>query len=541
LTRRAEALAALALCLAAATAARAQAPTDQLQQDQQQAQAPQPAPPPAAPLPGFTDQTNNLLTPPQNETAEPTPQAPIVSPVGATAGIAPILPPAENANLSRVTELGVLLGAGETDNVGLTSTNQQSQTIGLAGVDFDLKRAGPRLDANLVGDFDYLDYFQNAYGGQAIGRFDGLVDAKLLPGTLTWVAEDDFGETQQNPLVPVVGTNLENINVFSTGPNLVLRPLNDTLFELGGRYALSDFEDSPDNGYRFLETATLERELSPASDVSLNANITQAHFDTTDVPCSEEETVALPSERVRCAGDVLVNTDFERRNFYGSYNIVGVRTQISAQLGVSQVNEPGYWISTPLAQLTLTRQISPRMSVNLSAGRVFTDALDSFRNLRAGAAGGIVIAPTTSISTGNYLSNYGSAGWSLDLHRTTFSLSARYERDSYVEHNQFDVRLASVQARAARALTSTLTAQLVASVTQTQYAQTPALVLPAGTLSEASRSDFGSVGGLLTWRLGRHVDTQLSYAHNFAGGHDAYTYSENRIFLIVAYHPPLNF
>jgi len=477
----------------------------------------------------------------QNDTAEPTPQAPIVSPVGATAGIAPILPPAENANMSRITDLGVLLGVGETDNVALTSANQQAQTIGLAGVDFDVKRLGSRLDANLVGDFDYLDYFQNAYGGQAIGRFDGLLDAKLLPGILTWVAEDDFGETQQNPLIPVVGTNLENINVFSTGPNLMLRPLNDTLFELGGRYAVSDFEDSPDDGYRFLETATLERELSAASNVSLNANITQAHFDTTDVPCTEEETVVLPSERLRCAGDVLVNSDFERRNFYGSYNIAGVRTQISAQLGVSQVNEPGYWISTPLAQLSVSRQLSPRMSVNISAGRQFTDALDSFRNLRAGAAGGIVIAPTASISTGNYLSNYGSLGWSLDLHRTTFSLSARYERDTYVEHNQFDVRLASLQARAARALTSTLTAQLSVSLTQTQYAQTPTLILPPTILSESSQGEFGSVAGLLTWRLGRHVDAQLSYAHNFAGGRNAYSYGEDRVFLIVAYHPPLNF
>ncbi len=117
---------------------------------------------------------------------------------------------------------GVDAGIGESDNVTLAPTDKVSQTIATTDVDFALKEQSRRFDVDAKGDFSYLDYLQNAYDSQVIGRFDGLGQAALIPDRLTWVLQDDFGQAALDPYTPMTPTNLENVNYVSTGPDLVL-------------------------------------------------------------------------------------------------------------------------------------------------------------------------------------------------------------------------------------------------------------------------------------------------------------------------------
>ena len=87
------------------------------------------------------------------------------------------------------------------------------------------------------GNFSDLDYLQNAYGNQFIGRFDGRADVALIPERVIWVLTESFGQAQIDPFVAVVPTNLENINYVSTGPDATLR-LGPTVFlDLRARYS----------------------------------------------------------------------------------------------------------------------------------------------------------------------------------------------------------------------------------------------------------------------------------------------------------------
>src|ERR1700683_2833768 len=124
---------------------------------------------------------------------------------------------------------GADVGIGESDNVTLAQTDKVSQTIAIADLDFDLKDQSRRFDVDAKGNFSDLDYLQNAYSNQLVGRFDGRADVALIPERVIWVLTDSFGQAQIDPFTAAVPTNLQNINYVATGPDATFR-LGPTIF-----------------------------------------------------------------------------------------------------------------------------------------------------------------------------------------------------------------------------------------------------------------------------------------------------------------------
>ena len=89
-----------------------------------------------------------------------------------TIGIASCLALAAGAS-AETFDYGIDAGIAETSNVSLLPGNTVSQTMAVADVDFDYKEQTRLLDASLKGNFSYIDYLQNAYDRQLLGRFDG--------------------------------------------------------------------------------------------------------------------------------------------------------------------------------------------------------------------------------------------------------------------------------------------------------------------------------------------------------------------------------
>src|ERR1700683_4174084 len=92
--------------------------------------------------------------------------------------------------------LGADVGLGETDNVTLATTNKVSQTMATADIDFAALEQSRLFNVNVKGDFSDYDYLQHAYGNELIGRLDGLGKMALVPDRLTWVLQEDFGQSQ---------------------------------------------------------------------------------------------------------------------------------------------------------------------------------------------------------------------------------------------------------------------------------------------------------------------------------------------------------
>ena len=213
---------------------------------------------------------------------------------------------------------GADAGIAETDNVNLAPTREVSQTIAVVDLDFDVKQLTRRFDLDAKGNFSYLDYLQNAYGGQLVGRFDGTAKIALIPERLTWVVQDDFGQAALDPFTPQTPNNLENVNYLSTGPDVALRFGGTTFLNLSARVARAQYETSPFNSNRVLGDAAWGFQLSPASTLSLNADTERVLFENT-----------------------VFNTDFDRSNAFMRYEIQGARTTFSADLGGTRIEQGG--------------------------------------------------------------------------------------------------------------------------------------------------------------------------------------------------------
>jgi hypothetical protein len=403
---------------------------------------------------------------------------------------------------------GVDAGIAESDNVTLVSTDKISQTMAIADMDFDYKQQSRLLDVDAKGNFTYLDYLQNAYGSQLIGRFDGLSHFSIIPERLTWALQDNFGQMALNPYTPTTPNNLENVNYLSTGPDATLRLGGTGFLDLSARYARAQYATSPYDSNRWLGSVAGGLQLSARSSVSLNGDTERVQFENT-----------------------VVNTDFDRTNAFVRYAIQGARTELSTDLGATTINQSGT-TTGGLAKLELSRKISAAAKLTFSAGHVLTDASTSFSNLQSGATGVVGTAPSAQTSS-NYVSNFAAAGWQYERNRTTVLISGRWEKDVYGAAPAFDYTRSGVELNLQRKLTRTLTLQVVGSYYKTDYAH--AVLLLAG---DSSDYKDGLIAAGLTWRHGRDLEVKLRCEHSSrAASVSAAGFGENRVLLTVGYRP----
>lgn len=449
---------------------------------------------------------------PQNPAEAPPVQAvPGVGSAGAT--LPGAMMPAEGTSdlapePAEFTRYGVAAGVGETDNVNLATTDPKSQTIAAANLDFGVKRTGSRIDATAFGNFTDLYYLEGAYSNQVLGRFDGLALAKLWPEHLNWMIGDSYGEEQTDPFSAITPLSLQRVNVFETGPQLKLHPSDATFVDVDAGYSRITYQRSPFDGHDFLGSFEAGRELSPLSKLSLVVEAESLRFDNT-----------------------ALNTNYDRRQAYAHYLIDGARTSIDAQLGATQANDVGSWKTSPLVRLMLTRKLSPFSVVTVTGGREYTDSGGSFSNLTAGAAGGILVAPSTQ-TTANYRRDYGSAGWRFVRLRTTIGLTADWEKDTHDLQSIYDARREDLAVDLGRSITPQLFANITGSINRYEY------------VNQGFTDKFGIIGAGVAYQAGRWVVIYGRYDHAFRrssgvanplfGGSQ---YDENRVFIMIGYRP----
>jgi hypothetical protein len=403
---------------------------------------------------------------------------------------------------------GADVGIGESDNVTLVDTNKVSQTMAIADLDFDLKDQSRRFDVDAKGNFSYLDYLQNAYSNQLLGRFDGRADVSLIPERVTWVLTESFGQAQIDPFVAAVPTNLQNINYVATGPDVALR-LGPTVFlDLSARYAKTTYQTDPFDSNEILGSVALGRALSAQSSISINGSFARELFENTDV-----------------------NTDFNRSSVYAHYEIQGARTNLTANLGATKVDQGSVSFTGPNAKLQLSRKLSSVSTLTFTVGRDVTDGSTAFANLQSGAIGGIVTGAAV-VTQNNYTVTYGSVAWDYSRNRTTIGVSGTWEKDSYDGLPLLDVTRGSAEFRIERRLTSVLTGQLLGRLYRNEYANT-----------DFSETD-GLIGAALVFHAGRALEIKLRYDHSTRNASGVGVvpgvsngYNENRAFLTIGYRP----
>jgi hypothetical protein len=404
---------------------------------------------------------------------------------------------------------GADVGVAQSDNVTLAPTNKVSQTMAVADVDFDVKKQSRLLDVDAKGNFSYLDYLQNAYDSQLTGRFDGLAHYAIIPERVIWALQDNFGQAALDPFTPTTPQNLENVNYFSTGPDVNFRLGSTSFLNLSARYARTTYATSPYNSNRGFGSLAWGLQLSSLSSVSLNADTERVQFENT-----------------------VVNSDFDRSNGFVRYSIQGARTELSADLGGTRITQNGASTSGGLGKFELTRKISAAANLTFTAGHSLTDASTSFSNLQSGASGAVGTAPAAQ-SSNNYTSDFASIGWRYTRNRTILALSAHWEKDVYHDEPALDRTLGGLEFSVRRRLSRAFTAELVGRYYRTDYSH--AVVTVAGG---SSKYTDGLIMAGLTWRHGRALEVRLRGEHGSRSASEPNAgYGENRVLLTVGYRP----
>jgi hypothetical protein len=430
--------------------------------------------------------------------------------VGETNNVMPVRPDRLTSSAPPQTlTYGVDAGVGETDNVTLVHTDKISQTMAVADADFDYQEQSSRLNVDAKGNFTYLDYLQNAYHDELLGRFDGSANLALIPQRLTWVLQDDFGKMAVDPFTPTVPTNLENVNYVSTGPDVTLHVGGLSFVNMSARVSRVDYEISPYTNNRAQGSLAWGWQLSALSSVSLNGDTERVLFENT-----------------------VLNTDFDRSNVFARYTLQGARTELSVDLGGTTVQENGTSNHGGLATISLSRVLSASSKLTVAFGRELTDGSTSFSGLQGGAQGVVGTAPAATTSE-NYTTNYGSVGWTYLRNRTSIAFSGRWEKDLYAGFPLLDHTMTTAEFRMERSMTRSLTAQLLGRLFKSDYDR-----VSLGSIAGSPNNDTESVAAALIWRHGRGLEVKLQCEHTtYTTSPNDTGYRENRVYLKVGYRP----
>src|SRR5687768_12072342 len=212
------------------------------------------------------------------------------------------------------------------------------------------------------------------------------------------MVQDNYGQIARNRQVADNPANRQNINYFSTNPDLTLPLGSQTTFQASGRYSDEYFEGSNQDSTNLLGSAALVRQVSTAIAVSLNGSYSEEDFDADEVFVDYEVTQAF----LRLA-------------------LTGARTTLSLDGGASRVEQDGGTKSeSALARLEFTRLIGARSSLRLAAGTTPSNTAQTFR--RDQELGGVDVGPDGAVVVGDASqADYAYLTFTTDWERSAFT------------------------------------------------------------------------------------------------------------------------
>lgn len=403
------------------------------------------------------------------------------------------------------------LSGGHSDNIRRSSTDEEDENIAAAGLRFSLDQRGPKLRADAVGNLSYFEYLDNTFDSELLADFSGNAVFAFVPQRFEWIVSDNYGQALADPFAPPTPDNREDINFLSTGPDVTLGLGSRSKVHLGARYSLVTYEDRPLDFDTVSAEAGLVRMLSPASNVSVNVRAAQTTYD-----------------------DSALDADYDQSEAFVRYDVKGARTQLSLDLGYTEVDRDAATDSEGglLLRFNATRRLSPASTATLTAGREFSNSGTAFAGMQS--TGGVSLDAAPGLQTAQpFTSDYVTLGWNFSRNRTTFSLLASWNDQSYddVDGAQpsaavtaSDQTLTTAGVQLSRELSPRTSLSLHALYTQADFQQ-----------ADSDYSDMN--GGLVySWRLSRNVSLRATYDHfNRSSDSPAGDSKENRYWLSLVY------
>ncbi|MFC0679129.1 outer membrane beta-barrel protein [Lysobacter korlensis] len=262
-------------------------------------------------------------------------------------------------------EAGV--AAQHSDNIARRDQGEISDTVVAPRLWFSAVQTGSRVRLAAQGNVEYRHYIDDTFDDQLRGRFNGRLDWSVIPQRLDFIVQDSLSLLPVNQFAAFTPANEQQVNVFVAGPTLYARFTPVTRGQLDLRFIDSYAEETPEfDSQRYSSAVRVLHELSPRSNVSLNAEALDVDFD-------------MPNRA----------SDYRRYDGYASLTAERRRFDVQLDLGYSKLEMqrdmlggPGFDESYPLGRITLDWRATPRSVFGITVRHQLSDAADYLINTR---------------------------------------------------------------------------------------------------------------------------------------------------------------
>jgi hypothetical protein len=238
------------------------------------------------------------------------------------------------------------------DNVNRTPDNEVDTWANVGIVGFRMDQGSRELEVRGGASAEYRVYRSDEVTDESVYNADLLGVWHISPRYLKWTVEDYLSHVTVNPLLSESPANRQQENVFSTGPDLYMRPSAVDTLRLGARYGTQSFSEEGVDSTRKTGTASWEHRVSPLTTPSL-------HYINEQVAYEEG----------------AIDPDFDREDFYLQITTEQGRNLLSADYGVTRIDRVGF----PLLKenrwhASWTRDLGAESYFRLSFGDELQDA-----------------------------------------------------------------------------------------------------------------------------------------------------------------------
>jgi hypothetical protein len=267
---------------------------------------------------------------------------------------------AERAETTQASDAGdrdagasLWIAHGESDNIR-RSADETRGSYNAAGVLVDAHRARERLTAGLETDLQYRRYSLPDLEDETLGALEAFADVAIVREKFDWTFGDSFGQGRTDPFSAVGPENRENINIFTTGPEVDLPLGPRTSMSLDALYGDRTYEDT-----KTLDATSMAyelgvfRETGPVNRIGLFVSNNDVEYDVGTLSY-DIVSAGVRYERTLATGEVL------------------------AEVGRNELRMNGTTEDGPRLNFAWRRGIGAHSRLSLSATREFTDSSAMF-------------------------------------------------------------------------------------------------------------------------------------------------------------------
>lgn len=339
----------------------------------------------------------------------------------------------------------------QSDNITFSRNNTLSDWINIGHATLYLRNpTAQNLRTNIFLDARYENYSKKTIADRTLVTLNSNLTWLIVPEGLSWVMEDYYGQISRNILAANSPSNLQNVNVISTGPDGSLRinPINFLTASLrAGKYNAEQVlpTDPNQDSNRYYGMLGWRHTASATTNLYLNYDSMRRVFQ-----------------------DSTINTDYDLRNIY--FRVESRRTArstVSMDLGKSRILPDGFdAIDGNLVRALYTRSMGLASNLEIAANSQLTDSSNAILSSRGVSS---VTTPIGTVGTSNvYRIKELSATYTQPRGYGSNRLRLFVQRQNY-EGSLLDLDRAGANLDLGFGLTDTLAGVVFGSYTNAHY------------------------------------------------------------------------